>query len=293
MPGASADYIETIRAVIGHLEAVAKGDRDAAILWLSGVQVQSPMAIASDFNLRLLARDLGLIAGPHLLEQVPGEGLYRPPFNCQIPYCAAIYEELFGLRRDGFFVEAGAYDGESFSNTSFLADIGWRGIYVEPVNEFYRICQYRHAPNLGVRVVNLALSDQVGEIELKLAAFSSSAHSGLQGAIADLPGFSDWVSPEPQICRTEPLGDILGRLGAPQAFDLLVLDVEGYEELALRGIDLSVWQPKVVLIETADRHPDFSKVPTLVANTATCRAILEERYDEFLSDDSNSIYVRR
>lgn len=137
MAGAFSDYLETIRAVIGHLEAVGRGERDAAILWLSGVQIQSPLAIASDYNLRLLARDLGLIAGPHLLAQAPGDGLYRPPINCQIPHCAAIFEELFGLKRDGFFVEAGAYDGESFSNTSFLADIGWRGVYVEPVVEFF------------------------------------------------------------------------------------------------------------------------------------------------------------
>ena len=44
----------------------------------------------------------------------------------------------------GTFVEIGAYDGESFSNTSFLADLGWNGLYVEPVPKFAALCRARH-----------------------------------------------------------------------------------------------------------------------------------------------------
>src|SRR6476660_4644576 len=34
--------------------------------------------------------------------------------TCQIPTLSTIYERLLGRRRDGVFVEVGAYDGESF-----------------------------------------------------------------------------------------------------------------------------------------------------------------------------------
>ena len=32
----------------------------------------------------------------------------------------------------GRFLDIGAYDGETFSNTLALAELGWRGVYVEP-----------------------------------------------------------------------------------------------------------------------------------------------------------------
>ncbi|MFD2262110.1 FkbM family methyltransferase [Lacibacterium aquatile] len=290
---AEAGHIDHVRRILTLLEEVMAGDMGRARAWMQATLSQAPNAIAADPNIALLARELGLIPGPHVLAQINERGFYRPPYNCQISHCAAIYEDLFGLRREGFFVEAGGFDGESFSNTSFLADLGWSGIYVEPVAEFHRLCQIRHAPNPGVSVVHRALSDREGEIELRLAAYSSSASVELQDALETLPGFADFVSAERQSCRTQPLGALLERSGAPKLFDLLVLDVEGHEVEALRGIDLAIWQPKAVIIETADCHPEFSRIPALVAATQQCRAILEQHYDEMISDESNSIYVRR
>ena len=50
--------------------------------------------------------------------------------KCQIPNLADIYLENFGYKRDGYFVEVGAYDGVSWSNTFGLAAIGWGGRYL-------------------------------------------------------------------------------------------------------------------------------------------------------------------
>lgn len=55
---------------------------------------------------------------------------YPMAATCQIPFfnsLSDLYTFVFGYRTDGLFVEVGAYDGESFSNTSGLADIGWKG----------------------------------------------------------------------------------------------------------------------------------------------------------------------
>lgn len=42
--------------------------------------------------------------------------------------------ELLGNKRDGFFVDIGANDGRTISNTFFLEkDLGWSGIAVEPI----------------------------------------------------------------------------------------------------------------------------------------------------------------
>src|SRR5471032_2499694 len=67
--------------------------------------------------------------------------------SCQIPGLRRKYGELGLNPRAGIFVEIGAFDGEAFSNTSFLADQGWRGLYVEPIPEYCRRTRQRHFLN--------------------------------------------------------------------------------------------------------------------------------------------------
>jgi hypothetical protein len=67
-----------------------------------------------------------------------------------VPHVRDLHDVLsfvFGFRTHGLFVEVGAYDGESFSNTSGLADLGWSGHYLEPIPKFARACARRHAGN--------------------------------------------------------------------------------------------------------------------------------------------------
>lgn len=84
---------------------------------------------------------------------------YNHP-KSQIPNLDSIYQKyftrFFGIPYQGFFVEVGAYDGESYSNTSGLADSGWNGLYIEPVFEYYNKCLIRHKNN-SVKVINCAI----------------------------------------------------------------------------------------------------------------------------------------
>jgi len=43
----------------------------------------------------------------------------------------------FKGKKDGYFVDIGAFDGITISNTYALEKIGWKGICVEPVPEIY------------------------------------------------------------------------------------------------------------------------------------------------------------
>lgn len=52
---------------------------------------------------------------------------------------------LFGKQRGGFFVEAGALDGEYLSNTLWLEQrLGWTGLLVEPDEESYKMLISKH-----------------------------------------------------------------------------------------------------------------------------------------------------
>ncbi len=49
-----------------------------------------------------------------------------------------LVEEVFNYKENGFFLEIGAHDGISFSNTYCLEkDFHWRGICVEPIPELF------------------------------------------------------------------------------------------------------------------------------------------------------------
>ena len=100
--------------------------------------------------------------------------------TCQVPFLASlsdVYTFVFAYKTDGLFLEVGAYDGESFSNTSGLADIGWSGHYFEPVPQYADAARERHAGNAPrVQVHTLAVSDKDGDTIMVSAAgpFSSA-----------------------------------------------------------------------------------------------------------------------
>ena len=46
---------------------------------------------------------------------------------------SGIVDEFLGQKRDGFFIESGAWEGEYLSNTLFFErNRGWKGLLVEP-----------------------------------------------------------------------------------------------------------------------------------------------------------------
>ena len=46
--------------------------------------------------------------------------------------------KLFKNKKNGFFIEAGAYDGEKFSNTLlFETNLNWTGILIEPNPKYF------------------------------------------------------------------------------------------------------------------------------------------------------------
>lgn len=139
--------------------------------------------------------------------------------------------------RQGFFVEAGANDGLTQSNTYVLErDFGWRGLLVEPIPWLAELAS-RHRRS---RVEQFALG-----------SFDTEGHSV---TLADEDLVSSLVHPPEEHTREVvveliPLSSLLRRHGV-RVVDFLSLDVEGYESEALRGIDFDQHHISNLLIET-------------------------------------------
>jgi hypothetical protein len=137
-------------------------------------------------------------------------GRYPVANTCQIPFFKSvsdIYTFVFGYRTAGLFVEVGAYDGESFSNTSCLADVGWAGHYVEPIPKYAAVCAARHAGNAGVRVHTACVGERDGEaVELSTAGPFSRCVGALVRGVGGREGGreSGWVGAGRTVTNPSP-----------------------------------------------------------------------------------------
>lgn len=219
-------------------------------------------------------------------------GRRHPSRTCQVPNLEQIVQNSIGTA-SGCFVEVGAYDGERFSNTSWLADRGWRGVYVEPSSEFSRLCRLRHCLN-NVQVMNVAAGDSQSEATLMQVGSLSTMSTETFEEYGRIP----WA--KLQIRRNfsrrsiqiRPLADLLRETGCQPGFELLVVDVEGYEEKVFQGFDLNHWKPKMIIVELCDAHPDFADNKALTESAARVRSMIHRAgYSEVHRDPINTVFI--
>ena len=159
----------------------------------------------------------------------------------------------------GLYVEAGAHDGLTQSNTAMLEfSNGWCGLLVEPIPELARRCR-ANRPGSTVEQAALVAADYPGRrIRMTYCNRSSIVEGGRGDPIAD----RDWV----ERCRRLPdqaglepysvdvpartLSSLLDDHGIAHV-DFLSLDLEGYEANALRGVDFERHRPAMLLVEVS------------------------------------------
>jgi FkbM family methyltransferase len=232
-------------------------------------------AVAAEVATTLVARD--------------GASFYQPSPSCQIPILGALLEHLFGQRTDGCFVEVGAYDGETFSNTSCLADMGWRGLYIEPVEQSYLRCVERHRGNPGIHVRNCAIGPEATTIR-----FWDNGHfsTGSTDEMA-VNAANAWVGAggtrEIEVAQIR-LDTALPDAGIAPGFDLLVVDVDGMEEAVFQSFDLAHWRPRCMIVELIESSPGFVGHDRLIEASARVRGLIADRgYETIYRDQSNTV----
>jgi FkbM family methyltransferase len=165
-----------------------------------------------------------------------------------------------GGKQSGYFVELGANNGVSQSNTLLLETFwGWRGTLIEPVGEtFLQLIRHRSAKrNHLVRAA--CVSFEFADSTVKIATsglmsapigVDSDVHDPVEHAKSGLkhtPG-RDKVTIEEVPART--LAGILEDAKAPSHIDLLSLDVEGGEIEVLNGLDFDRYSFGTLVIES-------------------------------------------
>jgi len=212
--------------------------------------------------------------------------------TCQIPGIRQKYIELGLSAKSGVFVEVGAFDGESYSNTSFLADQGWRGLYVEPIGKYYSRMRLRHALN-NVAGERVAVAETAGTAQIEmmgpLTTLNIATAEHYEGVTVLAPVA---LKRKAVTIRTESLETILKKNSIPEHFDLMIIDVEGAEEPIVESLIHSAWRPKVLVLELCDKHPSFADNAALADPARRMRRMLiSAGYRERYADQLNTIFV--
>lgn len=158
-------------------------------------------------------------------------------YRSQIGQDKWVAEIVFPGKREGFFVDIGAYDGVTISNTYVLEKrLGWRGICIE-AGPAYR--ELRN--NRSCTCENTCLAAAPGSVKFSL----SNWNSGITGFL-DNHGRGGTVEKEMQ---TETLASVLKRNRAPSVIDYCSLDTEGSEFEILRSFPFEDYVIRSMTIE--------------------------------------------
>jgi FkbM family methyltransferase len=148
-----------------------------------------------------------------------------------------VFGEAFNQTLGGYFLDIGAYDGVTHSNTFLLESrYGWQGLCIEANPSSFK----RLVANRKCTCIQACLDQESGKsISFNLDDMSSTI-------IAD----GSEASGENHISlKTQSLQDLLQQYKAPRIIDYCSVDIEGAEDRLFNGIDLDHYTFRTMTIE--------------------------------------------
>jgi FkbM family methyltransferase len=154
----------------------------------------------------------------------------------------------FRGKKSGFFLDIGAHDGKTYSNSYVFEQLGWQGACVEPLPDvFTQLRQNRRCDCYQAALAGLQ-DPRAGFIY----AAGVDTLSGLESEMA--AGHEDWIVREggqPKRIQVEAItfSGLMAHYPQVRAIDFLSLDVEGAEISILKTIDFEKFRFGLITVE--------------------------------------------
>jgi len=158
--------------------------------------------------------------------------------------------------KNGFFIEVGANDGYTQSNTYYLEKtLGWKGLLVEGIPELYKKC-VKERPGSIVKNFALVSDDYQGDsVEMHYANLMSVVDGAMKTDVEQ----DEYIKLGKKVQNLDEsytisvpartLESIIDEIGSPPRIDFFSLDVEGYELSVLKGLNMKKYRPAYILVE--------------------------------------------
>lgn len=204
-----------------------------------------------------------------------------------------ILNNVLPFKTNGVFIEIGANDGKTGSFTYNLATYGWSGINIEPVTRIYNLCCENHKNHKNVKNLNIAIGSSRGELEIIDAGTLSTIDKDIINIYSNTPQFSSFFKNNNKIqkVKVDTLDNVLNENNI-SSIDLLVLDVEGYEENVLKCFSIEKHKPIIFIIEIGDQHPDFVNNKIMMNKYKILREYFKKNnYTLLVNDIVDNVYI--
>jgi FkbM family methyltransferase len=184
-----------------------------------------------------------------------------------------LFQDLFVLfvlqeKRSGYFIEFGATNGISLSNTHLLENAyGWKGILAEPARCWRDDLKKNRNCAMDFRCV----WSETGK--------SLEFNETVAAELSTINEFSnrDFNAPyrttqKKYAVETVSFDDLVGSHGAPMEIDYLSIDTEGSEFLILKNFDFQKHTIKLITVEHNFASPDREEIFALLTSKGYVRA---------------------
>lgn len=164
-------------------------------------------------------------------------------------------------RTPGYFVEFGATDGISMSNTYVFEKLfGWNGLLIEPARIWKSQLIKNRTSSLDFRCVFDLSGEQVAFNESENAVYSTIQDFSRNDNHAE-----ERINGGQYLVETVSLNDVLEDHKAPKTIDYLSIDTEGSEYQILQALDFGAWKFRVITVEHnhTDQRPKIYELLTL------------------------------
>jgi hypothetical protein len=174
----------------------------------------------------------------------------------------SLVKNIFKNKNKGFYVDIGCGHPIKNNNTYLLSKKNWYGVNIDLDRDNINLFNIYRPSDLNVTT---AISDKIGEVDL-FFYHSKSAINTINKQTAD---YQKAKITNIKKIKTNTLNNVLNNSKYNNLqIDLLSIDIEGSEFLALKNFDFYKYSPKVIVVEYLDLSLPALEIKNLNINSA-------------------------